>query len=75
MVCADLKYGNCLVTSGIFLVPKQTAVWSVSIQPILFLSELECKQRHTLVLQVAHAIISLHYQGVITQFPYKESKL
>ena len=41
---ADIKHGNCLVTSGIFLVPKQTAVWSVSIQPILFLSELECKQ-------------------------------
>ena len=72
---ADLKYGSCLVTSGIFLVPKQTTVWSVHIQPILFLSELECKQCHTFVLQVAHSIISLHYQGVITQFPYKESKL
>ena len=69
---ADIKHGNCLVTSGIFLVPKQTAVWSVSIQPILFLS---VNKRHALVLQVAHTIISLHYRGVITQFPYKESKL
>ena len=35
---ADLKHGICLVTSGIFLVLKQTAVWSVNIQPIkLFL--------------------------------------
>ena len=71
---ADRKHGDCLVTSGIFLVPKQTAVWSVNIQPIKlfsFLSELECTQMPYTRPTDAHIILILHYHPI----PYNETKL